>query len=356
MTEPNFPAAEPNRSLPDVTDDLGDLFEALPEVGESFLTSTGEVTLGRIYLALVQQAAPDRQALLAAGFRPGVIDAALTILQRRRFLEVSASGSITLAPPEAALRDHALRLERQAATTMSMTREVSRLFYAARAGESTGSDSRMRLLDTVDDVHAATAELVGSTTSELVTLRAPTLRVFGLSRQSRESQTTASRNADGKTLKMRTVYDLRLLQIPNAREILESLRPVESQRFTSQLPFSLVVGDARCAVIDTSFPGRSGPVGLYLESPPLAEPVQWLAESFWDAAMPVSHSTQRQEIDEQENLILRWLSSGVSDSAIARQVDLSQRTVERRIKGLMDRLGAQSRFQMGLLARERGWL
>ena len=76
------------------------------------------------------------------------------------------------------------------------------------------------------NVHAATAEVVGSTSSELLTLRAPTLRVFGLSRQSRESQVTASRNADGKVLKMRTVYDLRLLQIPEAREILEALRAV----------------------------------------------------------------------------------------------------------------------------------
>ena len=74
------------------------------------------------------------------------------------------------------------------------------------------------------------------------------------------------------------------------------------------------------------------------------------------AAMPITHTHQRQEIDEQENRILGLLSSGVSDSAIARQVDLSQRTVERRIKALMDRLGAQSRFQMGLLARERGWI
>lgn len=356
MTKPMFPTAEPSRSLPDVTDDLGELFTALPEVGDSFVTSTGEVTLGRVYLTLVQQTSPDRQSLVTAGFRPAVIDASLTILERRRFLEVNADGSITLAPPDTALRDHALRLERQAATTMSMTREVSRLFYSARAGESTGGDSRMRLLDTVDDVHAATAEVVGSTSSELLTLRAPTLRVFGLSRQSRESQVTASRNADGKVLKMRTVYDLRLLQIPEAREILEALRAVESQRFRSQLPFSLVVGDARSAVIDTSFPGRPGPVGLYLESAPLAEPVQWLAESFWAAAMPITHTHQRQEIDEQENRILGLLSSGVSDSAIARQVDLSQRTVERRIKALMDRLGAQSRFQMGLLARERGWI
>ncbi len=356
MTKPTFPTAEPSRSLPDVTDDLGELFTALPEVGESFVTPTGEVTVDRVYLTLVQHAEPDRTTLVTAGFRPEVIDAALAILERRRFLEVNADGSITLAPPDAALRDHALRLERQAASTMSMTREVSRLFYTARSGEAVAGDSRMRLLYTVDEVHAATAELVGSTSNELMTLRAPTLRVFGLSTQSRESQATASRNADGKVLKMRTVYDLRLLQVAEAMDILETLRPIEGQRFSSQLPFSLVVGDERCAVIDASFPGRQGPLGLYLESPALAEPARWLAESFWDAALPVTRTYQRVELEEKESRILVLLSSGISDSAIARQMEMSQRTVERRIKALMDRLGAQTRFQMGLLARERGWL
>ena len=42
MTKPMFPTAEPSRSLPDVTDDLGELFTALPEVGDSFVTSTGD--------------------------------------------------------------------------------------------------------------------------------------------------------------------------------------------------------------------------------------------------------------------------------------------------------------------------
>ena len=74
------------------------------------------------------------------------------------------------------------------------------------------------------------------------------------------------------------------------------------------------------------------------------------------AALPVTRTYQRVELEEKESRILVLLSSGISDSAIARQMEMSQRTVERRIKALMDRLGAQSRFQMGLLARERGWL
>jgi DNA-binding NarL/FixJ family response regulator len=39
---------------------------------------------------------------------------------------------------------------------------------------------------------------------------------------------------------------------------------------------------------------------------------------------------------------------------IARQVRISQRTVERRLRAIMDELGATTRFQAGVQAAKRG--
>ncbi|MDQ2757215.1 MAG: LuxR C-terminal-related transcriptional regulator [Actinomycetota bacterium] len=50
------------------------------------------------------------------------------------------------------------------------------------------------------------------------------------------------------------------------------------------------------------------------------------------------------------------MSAGVADASIARQTGVSQRTVERRIRSLMERLGAGTRFQAGVQAVRRGWL
>ncbi|MGD0557044.1 MAG: hypothetical protein ABSA93_18950 [Streptosporangiaceae bacterium] len=47
---------------------------------------------------------------------------------------------------------------------------------------------------------------------------------------------------------------------------------------------------------------------------------------------------------------------GLTDAAIARHLGAHLRTVQRRVRGLLDRLGAATRFQAGLQAVRRGWL
>ena len=44
------------------------------------------------------------------------------------------------------------------------------------------------------------------------------------------------------------------------------------------------------------------------------------------------------------------------DATVARRVGVSQRTFDRRVRSVMDRLNAQTRFQAGVLAARRGWL
>jgi len=54
--------------------------------------------------------------------------------------------------------------------------------------------------------------------------------------------------------------------------------------------------------------------------------------------------------------LLRFLAAGLSDAAIARSLEWSERTTQRRIQRLMHTLGATSRFHASLLAARRGWL
>lgn len=60
------------------------------------------------------------------------------------------------------------------------------------------------------------------------------------------------------------------------------------------------------------------------------------------------------ELDARDKRILELLSSGTTDSVIAKRLKVSQRTVERRVRELMDRLGATTRFQAGVLAAKDG--
>jgi DNA-binding NarL/FixJ family response regulator len=73
----------------------------------------------------------------------------------------------------------------------------------------------------------------------------------------------------------------------------------------------------------------------------------------WAAALPAPDALTTSESDRR---LLALLSRGYKDEAIARYLGWGVRTVRRRIAGLMDALGADTRFQLGVAAHQRGLL
>jgi DNA-binding NarL/FixJ family response regulator len=59
---------------------------------------------------------------------------------------------------------------------------------------------------------------------------------------------------------------------------------------------------------------------------------------------------------DADRALLGLLAAGLTDAAIARQLGMHPRTVQHRVRDLLDRLGAATRFQAGLQAVRRGWL
>jgi len=66
-------------------------------------------------------------------------------------------------------------------------------------------------------------------------------------------------------------------------------------------------------------------------------------------------SVDREPTDATRSL-LRLMRTGAIDETIARELGVSLRTVHRRITRLQHLLGARSRFQLGVVACERGWV
>ncbi len=93
-----------------------------------------------------------------------------------------------------------------------------------------------------------------------------------------------------------------------------------------------------------------------LTSAPLVRPILAVLERLWEFASPLPRANSTSGLDPRDGQVLLMLASGASDATIARQLGVSQRTVERRIRSIMDTLGAESRFQAGLLAKQAGWL
>ena len=84
-----------------------------------------------------------------------------------------------------------------------------------------------------------------------------------------------------------------------------------------------------------------------------------LFEAEWDRGMALSVDRPVDDgpgPDAASRDLLTLLASGLTDEGIARSLGWSIRTTQRRIRALMDHLGAATRFQLGMSAYARGWL
>ncbi|MFE4331092.1 hypothetical protein ACFRQM_17160 [Streptomyces sp. NPDC056831] len=105
------------------------------------------------------------------------------------------------------------------------------------------------------------------------------------------------------------------------------------------------------------------PAALVVRSSGLLVSLAALFESVLRHALPLSLSSGDKAVMAQEPgpdavdlQILSLLLAGLTDVSVAKELDLGARTVQRRIKRLMDLSGATSRLHLGRYASEYGRL
>ncbi|MET8864882.1 hypothetical protein ABZW11_18245 [Nonomuraea sp. NPDC004580] len=92
-----------------------------------------------------------------------------------------------------------------------------------------------------------------------------------------------------------------------------------------------------------------------ISQPEIVQGVMSLFETAWRSATDLAvHDAQVAEIRQLAPAVLDLLGQGVKDETAARRLGLGVRTYRRRVAELMDALGAESRFQAGVRARELG--
>jgi predicted DNA-binding transcriptional regulator len=79
-------------------------------------------------------------------------------------------------------------------------------------------------------------------------------------------------------------------------------------------------------------------------------------DELWETGSHVDARGDRLAERDHRRLLLAELADGVKDEQIARNLDISLRTVRRRVAALMSELGVDTRFQAGVEAVRRGWL
>ncbi|HZB28525.1 MAG TPA: helix-turn-helix domain-containing protein [Streptosporangiaceae bacterium] len=163
----------------------------------------------------------------------------------------------------------------------------------------------------------------------------------------------------------RVLYETAAVDDPHRLPALEaSLAAGERARVLPGLPTKLVLVDDRAGIVPLRITGNI-PSGSYLivHRSALLDALGALFETLWGIALPLTlgggvpppAGAGPGWPDPLERRILGLMNAGLRDEAIARHLNLSHRTLQRRIRGIMERLDAHTRYQLGARAAARGW-
>jgi len=125
------------------------------------------------------------------------------------------------------------------------------------------------------------------------------------------------------------------------------------------IPPAIVIADRRAALMAVGgLPGGDDRSAFLLRDPEVAGYLASVIDSFWGMALPLQGVGVADEGDlsPADQAILRLLAQGKKQQEIARILDLSLRTVSRRVAGLMQELKADNPLQAGMEMVRRGWI
>ncbi|MFI0739001.1 winged helix-turn-helix transcriptional regulator [Streptomyces sp. NPDC021100] len=133
-------------------------------------------------------------------------------------------------------------------------------------------------------------------------------------------------------------------------------------RIADRVPAELFLADRREALLVLPS-GSAGPAALVVGEGELLDSLAALFETVWhearplppveDAPLPLPPASDVP--DATDLAVLSLLLSGLTDASVAKQLGLGLRTVQRRVKRLMELAGVTTRLQLGWKAAERGW-
>ncbi|GGN10372.1 sugar-specific transcriptional regulator TrmB/DNA-binding CsgD family transcriptional regulator [Actinoplanes campanulatus] len=161
-------------------------------------------------------------------------------------------------------------------------------------------------------------------------------------------------------VRYRVVIDQPALAAPGmVAETTESLRQGVEIRVTESLPIKLILADDELALVPLTVAAGEEPGAVLLHRSGLLTAMDALFETVWGHAHPLDLAGLGEPaadvITALDRTILALLLAGLTDQAVATQLDLSLRTLQRRLRHLMDLAGVQTRMQLGWYAARHDW-
>ncbi|MEU5943357.1 transcriptional regulator TrmB [Micromonospora sp. NPDC047548] len=314
-----------------------------------------------VYGVLAGRAQADSAELSDALHLPApAVEAALSQLMACGLVKSTPDGEFAAAPPALALgsmiseRREALRTAELALVTLA---EEHRRAMAGRA-----ISELIEVVTGVEAVRHRFAQVQRAARTEVRFFVTAPFVAVSPGENSAEAQLVA------QGVRYRVVVDRAVLAEPGVvAETIDSLRKGVEVRVAESLPIKLVLADVELGLVPLAVEPGEEPGAVLLHRAGLLTAMDALFELVWRHAYPLSISafgepTTEDAHGESANIptaldrrILALLLTGLTDQAVATQLDLSLRTLQRRLRHLMDLAGAQSRMQLAWYALRHDW-
>ncbi|MFB7780999.1 LuxR C-terminal-related transcriptional regulator [Streptomyces bauhiniae] len=172
-------------------------------------------------------------------------------------------------------------------------------------------------------------------------------------------------------VRYRVVYETAFFEEEGAVDnVTAAVEAGEQARVSAHLPLRLAVADGSVALLPLVSGGSSGspevPTTALVRDSNLLGALIALFECYWAQGVPLDRCDSDPSdmktppgpsgLSPTDHRLLSLLVAGVADKAIASHLNLSRRTVQRRLQALMERAGAANRVQLAWQAARRGWL
>jgi predicted transcriptional regulator len=182
------------------------------------------------------------------------------------------------------------------------------------------------------------------------------------------SENNAETDAVGRGIRIRLVMERAVLEEPGLVEgAIDSLNNGVEMRVVDELPMKLVIADADLALVPLSVASKGEPGAVLLHRSGLLTALEALFESTWNRAHPLelphahagpAHMAEADTdaVTDLDRKLVALLLAGMTDQAVSAQLDMSLRSLQRRLRHLMDVAGVRTRIQLGWYAARHGWI
>ncbi|MQY16156.1 hypothetical protein SRB5_63490 [Streptomyces sp. RB5] len=310
----------------------------------------------RVLRHLVRHGETDEPAAAGAlGLTPAAVRDALGLLERDQ-LVVRTGDRWAALPPRSGL---ATLLARRRAELAGWERHIDALdaeYWSA--GERREPAGMTEYISGPDQVAAVYAQLLGSATREILHLAKPP---YVASPAHPAGSGAHAELAPG--LRMRSVYDTSGFDDPvSLHTAVSGSEHGGHLRLLADVPTKLVVVDRRVALLPRDG-GDASAGSVVVRVPGIVAALVALFRELWRRATPLELWVPAEVkpghgpsdgLPGRAREILELMTTGLTDDSIARALGISRRTVQKHVTELAATLGARTRFQIALIAVERG--